>query len=265
MRNERRDFAILNKYPQRYITVLSQIGAHSNDEEVPGKGFYMIKTLPYRSKNANKFFNRLRQVMLKASEQDPLAIKSQSRVRLLPKAPVESRFKTAPKGLPIDFYSPQWFKELPPALQNTIPNTQALAFLPDASKSLFPKDKKHPNEKLADSTFTKKYWEFQEEPYGLLHESSDEEEPENKRGGTITDEEGEGIDLTQPSPDASDDDGFFAEGDAGDLYEEEEGSSGNESEEDGDYSEAEEDEGESEGTVDEDYPMQNIAEDEAEW
>ncbi|OAV93952.1 hypothetical protein PTTG_27157 [Puccinia triticina 1-1 BBBD Race 1] len=56
LRDARRDFAILNKYPKRYRDILEPISAHSDDEKVEGKGFYKIKTLPYRSNNANRFF-----------------------------------------------------------------------------------------------------------------------------------------------------------------------------------------------------------------
>lgn len=179
----------------------------------------MIKTLPFRSTNANRFFRRLDAVMIKAAQQDPVAKQSRRRVRRLPKTtPVMSSCKIAPKGLPIDFYHPKWFHDLIPAHQHTIPDRKALAFLPDAKKSLLPKAERHPDEKLADSTFTRKYWEILAEPYGLVDGDLSEDESEvEHREEEEGDDEGEGIDLTQPSPDASDEE-YLAEGDAGDLY-----------------------------------------------
>ncbi|MBW0492139.1 hypothetical protein O181_031854 [Austropuccinia psidii MF-1] len=217
LRNERRDFSILNKFPKRYQEVLAHIAAHSDDEEVKGKGFYMIKTLSYHSNNANRFFRRLDTVMMKAAYQDPLASKSRHRVRRLPRNPVESEYKVAPRGLPINFYCPKWFKTLSHSQQHTIPNRNKLVFLPNAKDSLLPKGEQHPDEKLADSTFTRKYWEALAEPYGLVEESSSEEsepEPEDQ------DSEGEEIISTQPSPEKTDDE-FFDEGDDGGLYEDE--------------------------------------------
>ncbi|KAA1135874.1 hypothetical protein PGTUg99_030999 [Puccinia graminis f. sp. tritici] len=43
----RLEFATLNKFPQRYIKILTPIAAHSDDEVQEGKGFFKIKTLPY--------------------------------------------------------------------------------------------------------------------------------------------------------------------------------------------------------------------------
>ncbi|KAA1089215.1 hypothetical protein PGT21_010489 [Puccinia graminis f. sp. tritici] len=55
----RLEFATLNKFPQQYIKILTPIAAHSDDEIQEGKGFFKIKTLPYRSKSANRFFRCL--------------------------------------------------------------------------------------------------------------------------------------------------------------------------------------------------------------
>ncbi|MBW0497867.1 hypothetical protein O181_037582 [Austropuccinia psidii MF-1] len=215
LRNERRDFAIINKFPKRYQDVLAPIGAHSDDEEVEGKGFYVIKTLVYRSRNANRFFRRLDHVMKEASEQDFLAKKSRRRVRRLPKTPIKSTYKAAPKGLPIDYYDPGWYHQLTPAQQNTIPNRGALAFLQNANDSLLPKKERHPDERLADSSFTRKYWEVLAEPYGLVGGESSSEDVEEEE--SASDDEGEGINLTHSIPDISDEE-FLAEGDAGSLY-----------------------------------------------
>ncbi|KAA1127223.1 hypothetical protein PGTUg99_031925 [Puccinia graminis f. sp. tritici] len=271
LRDERRNFAILNKFPQRYRNILEPIGAHSDDEKVEGKGFYKIKTLPYRSNNANRFFRRLDIVMMKAAEQDPLARSSRRRVRRLPREPQMSSYKAAPKGLPIDFYHPKWFNELVPAQQHSIPDRTRIAFFPNANESLLPKTEKNPDEKMADSTFTKKYWELVVEPYGLLEEeSSEEEEVAGETQGGGQDEEGEGIDLTQPSEGSDSEDEYHVEGDAGNLYDEEEedesSANGDEPEESGedddddDYDEAHE------GTVlDGDHTMDDIPEGEEVW
>ncbi|KNZ57825.1 hypothetical protein VP01_2063g8 [Puccinia sorghi] len=266
LRDERRDFAILNKFPQRYREILEPITAHSDDEFVEGKGIYKIKTLPYRSKNANRFFRCLDSVMKDAAGQNPLAKMSCRRTRRLPKKPEMSNFKLAPKGLPIDFYSPKWYHKLLPVQQQSIPNRNALAFLPNAKESLLPKAERHPDEKLADSTFTKKYWEVLAEPYGLVGPGSSAEEESASEDGD-SDEEGEGIDLTQPSPDASEDE-FLEEGDTGSLYSDEEDSDfiasddeeeeveggGSDDEEDDEYDEAQDN-----------IVMKTIPEGEEEW
>ncbi|EFP93885.2 uncharacterized protein PGTG_19898 [Puccinia graminis f. sp. tritici CRL 75-36-700-3] len=266
LRDERRNFAILNKFPQRYRDILEPIAAHSDDEEVEGKGFYKIKTLPYRSNNANRFFRRLDVVMKKAAEQDPLRKSSRRRVRRLPKEPQESLYKAAPKGLPIDFYHPKWFNELVPAQQHSIPDRTRIAFLPNANESLLPKSEKNLDEKLKDSTFTRKYWE-------VVEESSEEEENAAEDQVNGQGDEGEGIDLTQPSEGSDSDDEYHVEGDAGELYDEEgddESFVDNDEQEDGGEDEDEDDDEEYDEAqdgvgLDVDHPMADIPEGEEDW
>ncbi|WAQ87357.1 hypothetical protein PtA15_8A261 [Puccinia triticina] len=267
LRDARRDFAILNKYPKRYRDILEPISAHSNDE----------KTLPYRSNNANRFFQRLDIVMMKAAEQDPLAKSSRRRVRRLRRVPQESSYKAAPKGLPIYFYHPTWFNDLVPAQQHSIPDRTRIAFLPNSSESLLPKAKRHPDENSADSTFTKKYWEVVVEPYGLLNvESSEEEEFAAETQGAGQDKEGEGIDLTQPSKGSDSDNKYHVEGDAGDLYDEE-GEDDSSVDQSNRHEDDDKDDGDDEdddkyydkaqggGGLDGDHAMNNIPECKEEW
>lgn len=160
-------------------------------------------------------------------------------VRKLPKVLVPSTFKTPPKGLPIDFYHPKWFCGLLEAQKKSIPNTQAVAFLPDASESLRPKNQRHEHEKLSDSSFTRKYWDILAEPYGLLEADSSDSGSENDevRANQQSDSEGEGHDLDDPSPDVSEDE-YLDEGEAGQLYDEDfvvDDGEGEDSDEDGDY------------------------------
>ncbi|EFP90246.2 uncharacterized protein PGTG_16524 [Puccinia graminis f. sp. tritici CRL 75-36-700-3] len=260
----RLEFATLNKFPSRYIKILTPIAAHSDDEVQEGKGFFKIKTLPYRSKNANRFFRRLDICMLKAAEQDP---SKRRRVRKLPKNPEMSAYTAAPKGLPIDFYDPEWYHNLTPAQQQLIPDLTNVAFLPNASESLLPKAQRHPHESSKDKTFTRIYFEQLAEPYGLVASTTSEEsgDEEGEGEGDGDDEEGEGIDLDGPSPDASEDK-FFEEGDAGDLYNDdfvEEDGGDDESDGDEDY---EEDSNYEDPEHSGDHePMQGVEEDEPVW
>ncbi|KAA1135875.1 hypothetical protein PGTUg99_031010 [Puccinia graminis f. sp. tritici] len=197
--------------------------------------------------------------MLKAAEQDP---SKRRRIRKLPKNPEASAYTAAPKGLPIDFYDPEWYHNLTPAQQQLIPDLTNVAFLPNANESLLPKAQRHPHESSKDKTFTRLYFEQLAEPYGLVGSTTSEESGDEEGKGEGDDEEGEGIDLDGPSPDASEDE-FFEEGDAGDLYND-------------DF--VEEDGGDDESNGDEDYeedsnyedpehsgdhePMQGVEEDE---
>ncbi|KAI9603007.1 hypothetical protein H4Q26_002317 [Puccinia striiformis f. sp. tritici PST-130] len=177
----RKEFAIVNKFPKRYVDVLSHIGAHSDDEFNHQRNVHKIKTLGYCSKNASKFMRALDIVMKNAAQQDPSSSQKR-RVPQLPQQPVMSTFTAASKGIAIDFYDPSWYHQLVPAQQKTIPNTKAVVFLPDASQSLLPKKQHHPDEKLTDSSFTCKYWDILVEPYGLLADDSSDDDSDNAEG-----------------------------------------------------------------------------------
>ncbi|POW00188.1 hypothetical protein PSTT_13300 [Puccinia striiformis] len=202
-KNREREFAIVNKFPKRYVDVLSHIGAHSDDEFNHQRNVHKIKTLGYCSKNASKFMRALDIVMKNAAQQDPSSSRKR-RVPQLPRQPVMSTFTAASKGIAIDFYDPSWYHQLVPAQQKTIPNTKAVVFLPDASQSLLPKKQHHPDEKLTDSSFTCKYWDILVEPYGLLADDSSDDDSDNaegNNGATGNDSEDEGHDLDAKSPD----------------------------------------------------------------
>ncbi|KNZ50235.1 hypothetical protein VP01_4537g1 [Puccinia sorghi] len=168
---------------------------------------YKIKTLPYRSNNANKFFRALDLCMLREASLNPATNRKRRIRKLTKKEKIMSTYVNPPKGLPIDFYDPDWYHTLPDSQQKLIPNIEPVAFLPDASKSLQPKAMRHEDEKLSDKSFTCKYWEILVEPYGLLNEDSSNgsgnKESNNHSNNAGTDSEGEGHNLDDPSPDAS--------------------------------------------------------------
>ncbi|KAA1127309.1 hypothetical protein PGTUg99_034577 [Puccinia graminis f. sp. tritici] len=235
LRDERVAFARANKLPTRYIEMLLPVGAHSDDEESEKGKFWKIKTLPYRSANVGKFMRRLDNRMMDAAIQEP---NHKRRIRRLPKEPIISDFKIAPKGLALDFYDPDWFKNLSAAQQNTIPNRRKVALLPNANESLLPTGQTHPDEKLKDTTFNRIYLDIHSAAYAPPNGDEEEVSSGDEDDGKEEGEEGEGIDKTGESSDACDDE-FFEEGDAGDLYDPPANFTDNEEVDDGDDDEEE--------------------------
>ncbi|KAG0139000.1 hypothetical protein CROQUDRAFT_55381, partial [Cronartium quercuum f. sp. fusiforme G11] len=182
LRDTRSEFLMRHraKFPPRYRKVCSDVLAHSDDEYDAEKHVYVIKSLPYRSRNASKFFRRLDVEILKEEELNGKT--SRKRIRKLPKTPAVSEFSRAPKNLPIDFYDLNWFKELPPAQKRLMTDTENVAFLPDAAQSLLPT--RHPDEKLGDAKFTAKYLDVFLEAYNLS-----DDEGEDDFAGTDEDED----------------------------------------------------------------------------
>ncbi|KNZ55655.1 hypothetical protein VP01_2621g4 [Puccinia sorghi] len=184
------------------------------------KKVYKIKTLPYCSKNANKFFRALDLCMLRQASLTPATNRKRRICKLPKKEKIMLNFVNPPKGLPIYFYHPDWYHALPDSQQKLIPNVEQVAFLPDATQSLQPKAMRHADEKLSDKSFTRKYWEIIVEPYGLLNEDSPngsgnkESNNNHNNGGQYS--EGKEHNLDHPSPDQSSNK-YFEEGEAGDL------------------------------------------------
>ncbi|KNZ63075.1 hypothetical protein VP01_11919g1 [Puccinia sorghi] len=169
----------------------------------------------------------------------------------------------APKGLPINFYIPKWFLGLVYSQKQSIPDMTCIGFLPNAKQSLLPKPHTHPDNKLANSTFTNKYWEVAK-LYGLLDPDSSDNEADRSKQNNQSNEEGEGIDLTQPS-DGFESNDCYKEGEEGDLYNEEEdgfvvSGSGEEGSGDGEGKDENEDDDEDDKAEDGDYTMHEIPE-----
>lgn len=200
-------------FPPRYRKICSDTLAHSDDEYNTEKQVYVIKTLGYRSKNANRFFRRLNVEMIKEAQVNGKA--SRRRVRRLPKEPRPSAFKRAPVNLPINFYDPTWFKSLSPAQKQIMVDGQNVALLPDARHSLLPD--RHPDEKLSNTRFTAKYLDILAEPYELSDgEGGDEDEIEDEEDEDEEDDN-EAIEVDEEE----EEDDLFEEGDCGDLYDDE--------------------------------------------
>lgn len=201
-------------FPPRYRKLCSDTSAHSDNEYDPEKRVYVIKTLGYRSKNVSKFFRRLDVEMIKEMEVNGKA--SRRRIRKLPKVPIASEFKRAPRNLPIEFYDPTWFKQLAPGQKRLMVDSENVALLPDASQSLLPT--RHVDEKLSDARFTAKYLDAITEPYELTDEEGEEVEDEEDE-----EEEDEDEELNSQDEEAKEeeDDGLFDEGECGGLYDDE--------------------------------------------
>ncbi|KAH9808331.1 hypothetical protein DFH28DRAFT_910343 [Melampsora americana] len=185
--------------------------AHSDDEAVPGKPYRTIKTLPYRSKNVNKFIRRLDVEIKKAALIAGETIRRAE--RRLPVVPQPSIFTKVPVNQSIDFYNPLWFKSLNPGQRRLIPNSNKVTFLPDASQSLLPKP--HPDELLSDKAFNAKYLDILSEPYRVDGDSDSEDE-----SNTDSSEGSENLDTAEILTDGNESE-FYSEGDYGDLYDDE--------------------------------------------
>ncbi|KNZ52575.1 hypothetical protein VP01_3517g5 [Puccinia sorghi] len=180
-------FAINNGFPKRYIKIIKPIPAHRNDEYNASKDLYIVKNLPYCSETANKFFKRLDDVMRDSFKNEGIRDQSQKWERIK-NAPM-TIFPKAPKGLPIDFYDPEWFNERLPTQKRVIADVHSVAFLPSPKDSFRPKKlaKKWSNKK-----FSEKFWEDATKKYDLdflvVNESDkddDDEEGDSDYGGSI--------------------------------------------------------------------------------
>ncbi|MBW0544683.1 hypothetical protein O181_084398 [Austropuccinia psidii MF-1] len=195
-------FAVAHNYPKRYLTVLEDINAHSDDEFIPKFKSYAIKKLCYRSESANLFFRGLDRKM---TQNNKILGKPPPRhPRCRPIVPIPSQFMKAPKGMPLDFYSPDWFNQRDYSERLFVANSRQVAFIPtDIEMS----NETHPDERIHDKAFNQKYWEVVSQPYDLLHEiaySSDEQEDDDDESEVNQYSDGDVIDLGESESEESD-------------------------------------------------------------
>ncbi|KAI7947786.1 hypothetical protein MJO28_009694 [Puccinia striiformis f. sp. tritici] len=217
LRTDRYKFAVNNKYPNRYLKMINDINANSDDEWDPLAKCFSIRTLSYRSHSGNIFFRRLDQVM-----RDSVHSRGNSpgkRTRRLPQQPIISTTKIVPIHLALDFYHQGWLRDKSISEQQSIPDVTQVAFLPDPTRSLLPENhpRHNPEERLNDSDFNQLYLKDLIKLYGLdvvteaqafnVDNEDDEAEPEEDIGDDKSDVEHE-----------DEDDGHYEEGNWGDYY-----------------------------------------------
>ncbi|MBW0559816.1 hypothetical protein O181_099531 [Austropuccinia psidii MF-1] len=186
-------FAVAENFSKRYLKVLAEIDSHSDDEfDEKAKG-YIMKILPYRSKNATTFMHRVDEEIEKSSRNQ--RGKSQKHQRIRSKTAPPTTFGRPPKGLPIDFFDPQWFNNCSPAQKPIHADTMRVAFLPDSSQSI--RGIQHPDEKLSYKKFSEKYWDELTQKYDLSHEiPADEDDDEsNSEDEDIESESSSNMDI----------------------------------------------------------------------
>ncbi|KAI9612947.1 hypothetical protein H4Q26_010216 [Puccinia striiformis f. sp. tritici PST-130] len=173
LRKARVSFAKNHNLPKRYKRVLADLSAHSDDEYNDQHSCYIIKTVAFRSANANKFFRRLDEEMKKEYE----GPRDQRRIRRVPDVPQPSIFKALPKQLPLDFFDPTWFNNSMASRKRKAADVMSAAFLPDADKSLL--GTVQAIESMTDEDFNEKYLLKCQKLYDITHAfyiSEDEEE-----------------------------------------------------------------------------------------
>ncbi|MBW0539241.1 hypothetical protein O181_078956 [Austropuccinia psidii MF-1] len=87
-------------------------------------------------------------------------------------------FGRVPKGLPIDFFDPEWFNNSSLAQKTSCANIMSIAFLPDKLQSI--RGKQHPEKKLGDKQFSQKYWEEETQDYDLSHKPAGEDDEDHE-------------------------------------------------------------------------------------
>ncbi|MBW0517937.1 hypothetical protein O181_057652 [Austropuccinia psidii MF-1] len=201
LRDTRYQFGVSQKFPKRYMKILEALDAHSDDEYHPVRKVYLIKTLKFRSNKATKFMRRVDEEIEKTDNAN--GKRTQRRQRVEPQSPMESLCKRVPKGLPLDFYDPEWFNECPSGERTVTADSHNVAFLQDVSKSI--RGRQHPDEKLNDRNFTDKYWDEMTEPYDLSHEIAAEEEDDSDESDS-TDLDGTSEELNKSDEEGNDSD-----------------------------------------------------------
>ncbi|KAG7090745.1 hypothetical protein E1B28_009835 [Marasmius oreades] len=178
--NAREKFLRENDYPERYI-ILADPKATSDDELDPVTKVHQIKKRPERSEAAEIWYRKLDERMRDSSQ----FRRSRLRPRNRPPADVQktSTLEMLPTGMPLDYYSPAFYKKLPDdakrvALlggeneENPLKGKLRIAFLKDPNLSLATEDKeiKVKEKKMSDDDFFVERYADVSEAYDLSDE-----------------------------------------------------------------------------------------------
>ncbi|MBW0524787.1 hypothetical protein O181_064502 [Austropuccinia psidii MF-1] len=145
--------AILRNRLRRYLNILGNIDAHSDDGKVPGKKMYFIKKMKFHYQNATIFMRRLDEEIEKAEEDNGKS--GHQRLQEVPPIQSDSIFTHIPKRLLIDFYDPEWYNSCTAGKRTISADKFNVVFLPDASMSI--RGNQHPDENLNDRHLSDKY------------------------------------------------------------------------------------------------------------
>lgn len=197
--DDRAEWCIEQKYPQRYVDIAGNPAATSDDEYNPITRQYEIKLKPGRNKKITFFFRYAdyhRRRLYELKNQKP----SKERVRVVPDHQQESKLFGIPINVPVDYYTPEFFNGLPRIIRNRIiGNSPRVAFAEGAHWDISDTQRAEPRgpETLQDSKFMHKFGPQLLAPYDLPGDS-DDEDPDH--GPWHSSEEGEGdwIDPNEP-------------------------------------------------------------------
>ncbi|KAG7095974.1 hypothetical protein E1B28_006657 [Marasmius oreades] len=161
--NAREKFLRENDYPERYL-ILADPKATSDDELDPVTKVHQIKKRPERSEAAEIWYRKLDERMRDSSR----FCRSRLRLRNRPPADIQktSTLDIFPTGMPLDYYSPAFYKTLPDDAkrvavlggeneENLLKGKLRIAFLKDPNLSLATEDKeiKAKEKKVSDNDF----------------------------------------------------------------------------------------------------------------
>ena len=139
-----------NNYPQCYCDLINP--KVMSDDEIYSTGcmvkigraqsnVYLIKKRPERSLAFEQWIRILDQKRMEDTLRDP-SKKWWEQYHEVPQNQQYSEFLALPEGMPIDYFTPDYYNSLQPCLRSWITNTK-VAPLPDISQSFMRKNDKH--------------------------------------------------------------------------------------------------------------------------
>jgi hypothetical protein len=123
---------------------------------------HYIKKRPERSAEFEVWIRLLDKKREDDTRRDP-SKRWHERVRMVPETQKDTEFLALPEGMPIDYFDPEFYNSLQPRLRDRI-MSKKVSLLPDASNSFTG----HPDEKLSDKQFMRKYAKSVSGKYNLV-------------------------------------------------------------------------------------------------
>ncbi|TFK52727.1 hypothetical protein OE88DRAFT_1677285 [Heliocybe sulcata] len=184
----REKFAKAHKLPKRYVKILGDAKATSDDEWDNTLQVHVIKRLPFRSEAANTFIRQLDKYWKDTTIMECGRWRQRDRQWLSEAR--DSACRRLPLGLPLDYFDPEFYNRLLPGLRRKI-TEQRLAFPADPCDIL--KAPSFPAEAMSDLDLLNQYGTIVLARYSIPDDDVNEVELDDEDDEYGLDEDDDGM------------------------------------------------------------------------
>ncbi|KIY46351.1 hypothetical protein FISHEDRAFT_47424, partial [Fistulina hepatica ATCC 64428] len=171
---KRKDYLTSHGFPKRVRELVADPRATSDDEFEPASGGHIVKGKVGRSARVTEFVRELDR--RRRNDAAILGQRWTERDRIYKDDPAPSPLRALPRGVPIDYFDPEYYSVLSAKVRRTITSRRPKVALPPAPVPLF--EEGHPWRRMTDREFMAEYGNQILDQYRLPTDADDEDDEE---------------------------------------------------------------------------------------